>query len=95
MENEEFDYDGIEFDSVQVLQDQGRITQIYFSLFDLWDTYQEDSAIHIYLNYTDQYENVCDKMLNVFIELEEYEKCSIVRDWLIEIEKIKSTLTKS
>jgi hypothetical protein len=89
MESEEFDYDEVKFDSVQVLHDQGRITQIYFLLFDLWNINQENSAKYIYLNYNDQYENVCEKMLNVFIELEEYEKCSVVRDWLIEIEKIK------
>jgi len=89
MESEEFDYDEVEFDSVQVLHDKGRITQIYFLLFDLWNINQENSAKYIYLNYNDHYENVCEKMLNVFIELEEYEKCSVVRDWLIEIEKIK------
>lgn len=62
------------------------------TLYTYFESMADMKKKHVF--YQDDNVKSLEKMLHVFIELEAYEKCAKIRDWMIEIQETKRLLTE-
>lgn len=90
MDDEEFEFNEMErLEYQEKLEHVKREHQLsgFFLLYKHWNAYGIEAAKRIYLYFKDNHN--LQKMLEIFEEIEEYEKCAVIRDWLKEIKRLE------